>query len=294
MIAYLNGKYVPSAEAVVSVSDYGFAMGVSLTERLRTFGGKLPLLQQHLDRMLTGVEQLGLGQQIQKAEVERAANEVVRRNLAKVKRGVELSVGICVTPGVLPGAVSHGSRDGLPTVVVTAGELQSWRWESQYRDGVQMMSSAVREIPGECIPRSIKHRNRLHYYLAEKQVAEKSPGKRALLLDTDGFVSEGTIASIVAVKDGQVLRPKSEKVLPSITLGASMRMFEKMKVPVVEQDLSVADFQAADEVLWLSTSPVVLPVVELDGMTIGTGDRPVFQGLARAWEKEMECQILPQ
>lgn len=293
MIAYLNGKYVPSAEAVVSVSDYGFAMGVSLTERLRTFGGNLSLLSQHLDRMLAGAQQLGLAQ-VQRAELERATQEVVRRNLAKVKRGVELSIGICVTPGVLPGAVSHGSRDGLPTVVVTAGELQAWRWADQYQNGVQMASAEICEIPGQCIPRSIKHRNRLHYYLAEKQVAEQAPGKRALLLDTDGFVSEGTIASIVAVKDGQVLRPKSSKVLPSITLAASLPMFENMKMTVVEQDLSVADFQAADEVLWLSTSPVVLPVVELNGVQIGSDDRPVFQSLVKTWERRMECQILPK
>jgi branched-subunit amino acid aminotransferase/4-amino-4-deoxychorismate lyase len=293
VIAYLNGKYVPSAEAVVSVSDYGFAMGVSLTERLRTFGGELPLLEQHIDRMLTGAEQLGLVQ-VQRAELERATREVVRRNLAKVKRGVELSVGICITPGVLPGAVSHGVRDGLPTVVVTADELQAWRWADQYQVGVAMASSEIREIPGQCIPRSIKHRNRLHYYLAEKQVAEKSPGKRALLLDTDGFVSEGTVASVVAIKDGQVLRPKSEKVLPSITLSASLRMFEKMNLSVVEKDLTVADFQSAEEVLWLSTSPVVLPVVELDGVQVGTEDRPVFQGLARRWERRMECQIFPK
>ena len=291
MIAYLNGQFLPIAEARIPAWDYGFAMGVSLTERMRTYGGKLPVLDLHLNRMFAALDFIGLQGRVDREELTQVIESIVRHNLPNVPTGADLSIGVCLTPGPMETFAPAGVAD-TPTVLVTANELDVSRWKETYQSGVRLVTVGVREIPAECIPRSIKHRNRLHYYLAEKEAAEKSAGARALLLDTDGFVAEGTTASIVAIKNGRLLRPKSDKVLPSVSFEFTLPMFEELGINVVEQDFSVADFQAADEVLWFSSPMAVLPVSEIDGQKIGSGQRPVLASLLAKWSEATGTDLL--
>ena len=174
--------------------------------------------------MFAGAEVIGMGGAIDRAELARVIEEVVQQNLPLVQAGVELSIGVCITPGSMGAMSPEGEQSDSPTVLVTATQLQAWMWQDAYRDGVRLMTVDVQEIPGECIPRTLKHRNRLHYYLAEQQATARSPGSRALLLDADGFITEGTTASIVAVKDGKLIRPNVSKVLPSVSLSYALPM----------------------------------------------------------------------
>ena len=197
----------------------------------------------------------------------------------------------------------EGEQSDSPTVLVTATQLQAWMWQDAYRDGVRLMTVDVQEIPGECIPRTLKHRNRLHYYLAEQQATARSPGSRALLLDADGFITEGTTASIVAVKDGKLIRPSMSKVLPSVSLSYALPMLIGMGLEVVEKDSTVAEFQAAEEVLWFSSPMAVLPVSAINGVTIGSYEgqnadpnnamhRPVLNSVLSIWSERTGTSLV--
>ena len=303
MIAYLNGEFLPLVDAKLPVWDFGFTMGISLTERLRTYSGQLPLLDLHLERMFAGAEVIGMGGTIDRVELARAIEEVVQQNLPLVQAGVELSIGVCITPGSMGAMSPEGQQSDSPTVLVTATQLQAWMWQDAYRDGVRLMTVDVQEIPGECIPRTLKHRNRLHYYLAEQQATARSPGSRALLLDADGFITEGTTASIVAVKDGKLIRPSVTKVLPSVSLSYALPMLIGMGLEVVEKDSTVAEFQAADEVLWFSSPMAVLPVSAINGVTIGSYEgqnadpnnamhRPVLNSVLSIWSERTGTELV--
>ena len=303
MICYLNGEFLPLVDATLPVWDFGFTMGVSLTERLRTYSGELPLLDLHLDRMFAGVDVIGMTGRVDRTELEAAIREVVEQNLPLVESGVELSIGVCITPGSMGAMSPQGEHSDSPTVLVTATQLQAWMWQDAYREGVRLSTVDVQEIPGECIPRTLKHRNRLHYYLAEQQAAKRSPGARALLLDADGFITEGTTASIVAVKDGKLIRPLVSKVLPSVSLSYALPMLSGMGLEIVERDSSVAEFQAADEVLWFSSPMAVLPVSAINGVTIGSYEgqnadpnnamhRPVFNSVVSIWSERTGTELV--
>ena len=303
MICYLNGEFLPLVDATLPVWDFGFTMGVSLTERLRTYSGELPLLDLHLERMFAGVDVIGMTGRVDRAELAKAIQEVVQQNLPLVQPGVELSIGVCVTPGSMGAMSPEGDQSDSPTVLVTATQLQAWLWQDAYRDGIRLSTVDIQEIPGECIPRTLKHRNRLHYYLAEQQAAKRSPGARALLLDTDGFIAEGTTASIVAVKDGKLIRPHVNKVLPGVSLSYALPMLMGLGLEIVERDSSVAEFQAADEVLWFSSPMAVLPVSAINGVTIGSYEgqnadpnnamhRPIFNSVISIWSERTGTELV--
>jgi len=302
MIAYLNGEFLPLVDAKLPVWDFGFTMGVSLTERLRTYSGQLPLLDLHMDRLFAGTEAIELGG-VDRAELTKAIEEVVEKNRPLVEAGVELSIGVCLTPGSMGAMSPEGDQSNSPTVLITATQLQAWMWQDAYINGVRLYTVDVQEIPGECIPRTLKHRNRLHYYLAEKQATARSPGARALLLDADGFITEGTTASLVAVKDGQLIRPRAEKVLPSVSLCYALPMLSGMGLEIVERDSTVNDFLDADEVLWFSSPMAVLPVSAINGITIGSMEgeladtdnamrRPVLNNILSIWSERTGTQLV--
>ena len=303
MICYLNGEFLPLVDATLPVWDFGFTMGVSLTERLRTYSGQLPLLDLHLERMFAGVDVIGMTGRVDRDELAKAIQEVVEQNLPLVQDGVELSIGVCITPGSMGAMSPEGEQTDAPTVLVTATQLQAWMWQDAYRDGIRLTTVDVQEIPGECIPRTLKHRNRLHYYLAEQQAAKRSPGARAILLDADGFITEGTTASIVAVKDGQLIRPKASKVLPGVSLSYALPMLLGMGLEIVERDSTVNDFLDADEVLWFSSPMAVLPVAVINGITIGSYEgqnadpnnamhRPVFNSVVSIWSERTGTELV--
>jgi len=126
MLAYLNDKFVPYAQAAIPVGDYGFTMGVTVTEQLRTFNGTPHLIQQHLARLSEGLKLTGIEPQDQLLEI---ANQLTAKNFADLDSKSDLSLGICVTPGA--------SRDTQgPTILIYNLELPFANWAQQYTDAL--------------------------------------------------------------------------------------------------------------------------------------------------------------
>ncbi len=286
MLAYLNGQLIPHAEATIPVWDYGFTMGVTVTEQLRTYNGKLFFLQQHLERLTDGLNITKIDPGVTIDEIGSIAEELVLKNLAGLPAGQELGVGICVTPGTqcnrAPAEISSSSR---PTLLVYSTALDSSKWQHDYETGIRMVTVDIREIPDECLPRGLKCRSRMHYYLAEQQAQIRSPGSRALLLDTQGFMAEGTTASVVIVRDGCLIAPRPERVLPGISWSFVENVLAgELGMEVRRADITLSEVHRSDEVLALSTSSCIVPVCEVNGTPIGAPDqRPVFHQLIDAW-----------
>lgn len=288
MLAYLNDKLIPYAQAAISVGDFGFTMGVTVTEQLRTFNGKPHLLKQHLARLNEGLKLTGIEQPSGLIEI---ANDVTAKNFAQLNSGSDLSLGICVTPGA-----SHGkSKAAPPTVLVYNLELPFANWANQYSTGMQLTTVETREISGNSIPKQLKCRSRMHYYLAELEASQRAPGSRALMLDQKGNIAEATTASVAIVKGTELIAPPVTDVLPSIAFEFSAQLAPSLGIKVVRQTISPSELAQADEVLWLSTPMCVLPVTEIDKTKIGTGKPgPVFSKLIAAWSDNVGLDIVKQ
>lgn len=275
--AYQNGAWIEAEELRVGVDDLGFTMGVTVVERLRTFGGVVFRLDEHLSRLSHSLEIVGLNAQDICSEIGPAIGECVRKNFAQLDSDDDLGVVAFATPG--------SPARSEPHVCVYTDPLPFESWARQYEDGIELSVSGVRQVPTNCWPAELKCRSRMHYYLADLSARSGSPATRAVLLDQDGFVGEATTANILIYRPEEgLITPPRERVLPGVTLAVIEELAAKLGIPFREGLFRPDELLRADEVLLVSTSVCVLPVVRCDDQQLGAGTPgPIYRQLLAAW-----------
>ena len=298
-VASLNGKLIPYRDAAIPVWDLGFTLGVSLTERLRTYAGQLKLIDRHLDRLWQGAAAIGIQDQLDRFEVRRQLRAIASLNWKHVDDRSDLAVGLVVTPGAmasaLPVSSPRSSLPGQPTVLIYAAELPFEELVNGFTWGSSLAIVETREIPSSCIPKTIKHRNRLHYHLAELEAHRMYPGARALLLDQDGHVVEATTGSVVLIVGERIIAPPADSVLPSVSFDFSQGHFEAAGLKLERRTIEPDEVKTADEVIWFSTSTLLQPVTQVDGKRIGHGKPgPKFAKLFSVVCERLEFDLFRQ
>ncbi|TWT92327.1 D-alanine aminotransferase [Botrimarina colliarenosi] len=289
--AYLNGQWIDDRALAIPVEDPGFALGVTVTERLRTFGGRIWRQAEHVRRLRRSAQIVGIDPSVAD-EIAAAISEFMRRHeplrAAAAANGVEDDWAIVAfaTPGV--GGVATRCVHGFPLPFST--------WASQYESGVSVWTSDHRQTPGNCWPAELKCRSRMHYYLADQQARRLEPGARAILLDQDGYVGEASTANVVIYRDGEgIVSPLMSKVLPGVSVALLRELAEAEGVPFVERDLTIEEFRAADEAWMSSTSICLLPIVRCDGQPMGAGTPgPMYKRMLAAWSGVVGLDVAEQ
>ena len=140
-------------------------------------------------------------------------------------------------------------------------------------------------IPADLLEPKIKNRSRLHYLMANLDVAMvDDPTAWALLLDPDGFIAEGTGSNFFLVKDGKLFTPEPRNILRGIRRKYTMQLARKLGIEVIECNLNEYDAINADEAFFTSTAFTLMPCVKVQGCTLGDGRRgPITQKLIDAW-----------
>jgi branched-chain amino acid aminotransferase len=277
--AYLNGLWIPATELRIVVDDLGFTLGTTVTERLRTFGGNVFRIDEHLARLRRSLDIIGLDSDAIADEVGKTITEFVRRNKSLIDCDDDWSIIAFVTPG------SAGS--GRPTVCVHGYPLPFRSWAAHYDTGIPVVISSIRQVPTNCWPAELKCRSRMHYYLADREAAAKRPGARAIVLDQDGTIAETTTANVILYREGEgLLSPPVDNILLGVSLGVVQELAATLKLPFSMRPLSVDDLRTANEAMIVSTSICTLPIVECDGQPIGDGKPgPVYRQLLTAWSE---------
>ncbi len=292
-LAFLNGQLIPASQAMLPVYDGGFVQGTTVAEQLRTFGGKLFRLEDHVDRLFHSLSVVGIDLEITRAGFIETAETLVRHNYPMLAAGDDLGLAMFVTPGPYPAMVR---QSGEATVCLHSFPLQFGHWAAKYATGERLATTDVRQVPEDCWPPDLKCRSRMHYYLADRAARRIHPGSRAIMLDHEGFVVEATTANIVLFRhaEGLVL-PPAEKVLPGISQAELLSIAAEQEIPFVHRDLRLADVLGADEVFLTSTSPCILPVTHCNGQPIATG-RPglTFAACIAAWSQQVGVDIVAQ
>jgi branched-subunit amino acid aminotransferase/4-amino-4-deoxychorismate lyase len=284
--AYLGGRWVPTEELRISIFDIGFLVGATVTERLRTFGGGIFRLDDHLDRMFHSLALVGIDLNLGKAEIAEIAVEAVERMRRDVDEDDDLGLSVFVTPGVDPVFADLADVEGNePLLCATAYPLPFGTWARKYELGEAAAISRVMQTPSACLPPELKCRSRMHYYLADRQTSAEYDGARAILLDQEGAVSEATTANVVLYRKGEgLVSPPRTSILPGVSLAVLAELAESLGLPFVERVVTPGDLESADEILLLSTSVCILPVVRLANQPIGDGQPgPIYRRLLSAW-----------
>ncbi len=265
---YLDGKWYPKSEAKISVFDHGLLYGDGVFEGIRSYGGRIFKLKEHLTRLWESAHTLMLKVPMSPAEMENAIVDTLKRN-----RLLDAYIRVVVTRGV----GDLGLDPALcktPTVFIITDKIVLYP-ESLYKKGLQIITvPTVRNLP-EAINPAIKSLNYLNNILAKIE-AKNSGCVEALMLNHQGYVAECTGDNIFMVKGtgaGAILTtpPVYLGALRGITRGAILEIAFKKKIHFEERVLTRHDLYNADEVFLTGTAAEIIPVVKIDGRTIGSG-----------------------
>ena len=264
MIVYLNGKFVPKEEAVVSVFDHGLLYGDGVFEGIRAYHGRVFKLGEHLDRLYDGARALRLEIPCSKKEMQDIVLETLRRNNLQdayirlvITRGQgDLGLDPLKCPKAFVFCITA-------SIVLYPDEL--------YEKGMSIISvSTRRNIPTACIPR-VKSLNYLNNIYA-KMEANLAGMPEAIMLNNEGYVAEATGDNIFIVKNGVLITPPSYAgILEGITRNSVMDIAREKGILVEEKLFTMFDVYTADEVFLTGTAAEVIPCINVDGRIIGSG-----------------------
>jgi D-alanine transaminase len=261
-IAYVNGSFVPLADAKVSVLDRGFLFADGIYEVAAVLDGKLIDNASHLARLERSVGEIKLKLPETPARIEAIQKELVARN--KLVNGL---VYLQVTRGADTGRDFPFPKDDVkPTLVMFASEKDIVNAPAA-KAGINVIT--VPDIRWE--RRDIKSVALLAQVLAKQAAAEAGAGEAWMI--QDGFVTEGGSSSafIVTRDDVIVTRPNSNLILPGCTRKAVVALAAERQLRIEERAFTVAEALAAKEAFITSASAFVQPVVAIDGKTVADG-----------------------
>jgi branched-subunit amino acid aminotransferase/4-amino-4-deoxychorismate lyase len=294
-LAYLNGQFLPQVSAHLPLHDAGFVWGATVTDLCRTFHQRLYRLADHLHRFRHSCRLARVPQTLSDEELTGIAERLVEHNAALLGAGQELALVLFATPGPIGyyAGLPSGPGSGAPTLGLHTFPLPFARYARLFREGGTLIVPAVRQVPAACLDRGIKHRSRLHWWLAEQEVHEIDPSASALLLDEQGRVTETAAANLLIVRGGTVLSPRRESILPGVSLRVVEELCAELAIPFAEADLTLEDCQQADEVMLSNTAFCLAGVRRLQGVEL-PWPGAVFERLLRAWGEMVGVDIRAQ
>ncbi|WP_342151567.1 D-amino-acid transaminase [Methylorubrum sp. SB2] len=259
--AYLNGSFLPLDEARVPVMDRGFLFADGIYEVAAVLGGKLVDNAAHLARLDRSMCEIGIRNPHTSEEWERLETELATRN--GLTEGL---VYIQVTRGVAERDFSFPKGEVAPTVMM-------------FTQAKSIVANPLAETGAKAITvpdlrwkrRDIKSVALLAQVIAKQQAAEA--GAAEAFMVEDGVVTEGSSSSVfIVTKAGAlVTRPLSHALLPGITRAAVLALAEETGIAFEERIIAADELPEAAEAFYTSASAFVMPVVEIDGKTLGDG-----------------------
>ena len=295
---YLNGEYVSEKDARISIFDSALMFGDMVFEMTRSFNQKQFLLRAHLARMYRGIRQLQIPLDIRIDEMEELVRQTVEVNKPAFDSHDEHRIMINVSRGPL--GMYKMVFDGKvePTLVIADFPVK-WTVAGLahlYDEGIHAVTPSQRSIPSHLLEAKIKNRSRMHYMMANLQVAQiGDPNAWALLLDPDGFVTEGTGGNFFIVSDGTLLTPEPRNILRGTRRAYVLQLAERLDIPAAERNIEFYDVVNADEAFYTSTAFSMLPCTKINGLTIGDGKTgPIFKRFIETWSEEVGVDIVAQ
>ncbi len=259
---YVNGEYLPETEAKVSIFDRGFLMADGVYEVTSVLDGKLIDFEGHAVRLERSLSELDMAAPISKEELLEVHRELVRVNeiveglvYLQITRGAPADRDFAFPPEDTPGTVvlftqnKPGLADSpLAQKGMKVISIEDIRWGRRDIKTVQLL-----------------------YPSMGKMMAKKAGADDAWMIE-DGHVTEGTSNNAYIVKGNKIItRPTSNDILHGITRAAVLRFAKEAHMEVEERLFTIDEAKDADEAFITSASTFVMPVVEIDGVSLGEG-----------------------
>ena len=280
-VIWYDGELVPWRDAKTHVLTHTLHYGMGVFEGVRAYdtpqGTAIFRLQAHTDRLFDSAHIMNMKMPFSKEEINEATRAAVRENNLK---------SAYIRPMVFYGSEGMGLRaSGLKVQVIVA----AWDWGAYMGDEALQVGIKVRTISftrhhvNISMTRAKANGNYINSMLA-LQEAISGGADEAMLLDTEGYVAEGSGENIFLVKDGVVYTPEVTSCLNGITRNTILTLAEEQGLKVIEKRITRDEVYIADEAFFTGTAAEVTPIREVDGRQIGAGRRgPVTEKLQTAY-----------
>jgi branched-chain amino acid aminotransferase len=279
MKIYMNGKLVPEREAKVSVFDHGLLYGDGVFEGIRSYNGRVFMLDEHIDRLYRSAKAIDLAIPMTPAAMARAVVKTCKAN-----RALNGYIRLIVTRGEgTLGLNPYTCR--TPQVIIIAATIQLYP-KKLYDQGLSIVTVGTIRNHTESVNPQIKSLNYLNNILAKIE-AINSGCMEAVMLNPQGFVAEATGDNIFVVKGRTLTTPPPWcGTLEGITRDVVMKLAAEAGYTVKADVLTRYELYTADEVFLTGTAAEVIPVVNIDRRAIGAGvPGAVTRSLARTFHR---------
>ncbi len=254
LVYYVNGQYVAADQAALGLNDLGIVRGYGVFDLLRTYDGKLFKLHEHVLRLERSAALIGLDLPWSTAEIAAIARATYMRNAI-----ANATIRIIVTGGAADDFMTPQQR---PTLIVMVNPIGIPAPEQQIH-GVKVITTRIERM----MP-TVKSLNYITAIMA-MQAARRTGAVEAIYRTADDRITEGTRANFFILRDNRLITPQTD-VLGGITRDVVLEIagddFE-----VVEAPLFYADLATCDEAFLTSSTKEILPVTQIDDITIGQG-----------------------
>lgn len=254
---YLNGEILPVSEAKVSVYDIGLLRGFGVYEALRTFGREPFEFALHLERLHRSAAALKISIPKSDAEILATLRDLIGRNIPQGKDAV---IRIIVTGGIATNGIEYNPE--TPTFYILVEVLQPLPPEVFERGCSLIVYEHLRPLS------EFKTINYVTAVLLQEE--RKKAGALEILYTYQGRVLEPATSNLFIVKEGRIATAEKD-VLAGITRKVVIDLARK-EFPVDERDIAESEMYAADEAFLTSSFKDIVPVVEVAGKKIGTGE----------------------
>jgi len=273
-LVWFNGELIPESEAKVSIYDSALMFGDMVFEMTRSFNKVQFKLREHLERLYASIKYVRIPLKILLEEMEGHVQETIAANDPGFAPDDEHRIMINVSRGLLSIYQDVVGLHKGPNVIIADFPL---RWTvanmgQLFDTGINAVIPSQRAIPASLLDPKVKNRSRLHYLMANIEVANyEGENNWALLLDPDGFIAEGTGDNFFIVKGRSILTPEPRNILRGISRAYIFELAAELGLTCLEKNIEPYDVMTADEAFMTGTPFCLLPVTSLNGVTIGAG-----------------------
>ena len=264
MLIYIDGEFLPKAEAKVSVFDHGLLYGDGVFEGIRSYNGRVFKLDEHLERLYDSAKSIMLQIPISIETMEATVLETLRRNHL-----TEAYIRLIVTRGVGDLGLDP-DKCPKPSIIIIADKIVLYP-QKYYEEGLEIVTVSVRRNYAEAINPRIKSLNYLNNILAKIE-GKQAGAEEVLMLNAEGYVVECSGDNIFWIKNETLVTPPVHMgILEGVTRNSVIDLAREAGMRVEERVFTRHDLYIADECFLTGTAAEVIPVVKIDRRSIGDG-----------------------
>ncbi len=260
---WMDGKFVDWQDAKVHVLTHALHYGSAVFEGIHSYkterGTVVFRLNDHIDRLFFSAYSLSMQPRFSKEDIKKAVMQLIKKN----KLG-----DAYIRPLVYYG---YGNIGVFPKNIPTNATIISIPWGNYYSKDLRIVTSKFRRHSEEAGVFGAKISGNYANSILAMHEARKKGYDEALMLDENGFVSEGPAENLFLVKDGKLITPNSRSALHGITRNTILEVGKDLGIKALEKGVALNDVTNGDELFFCGTATEIAPIISVDGKKIGNG-----------------------